>query len=78
MRLRNISGSREQVAESRFVVQEPECHKGAWKEFFGNAGFRQLNHQQMLANRRNAVFFCQILSFYMLHVLHVYGIMVLR
>lgn len=36
MRLRNISGSREQVAESRFVVQEPECHKGAWKEFFGN------------------------------------------
>ena len=36
MRLRNISGSREQVAESRFVVQEPECHKGAWREFFGN------------------------------------------
>ena len=41
-------------------------------------GFRQLNHQQMLANRRNAVFFCQILCIFMLHVLYVCGIMVLR
>ena len=45
---------------------------------FCGSGFRQLNHQQMLANRRNAVFFCQILYIFMLHVLYVYGIMALR
>ena len=47
-------------------------------EDFVCPGFRQLNHQQMLANRRNAVFFCQILCIFMLHVLYVCGIMVLR
>ena len=31
----------------------------------------------MPTNRRNAVFFCQIFLYYMLHVLHVYGIMFL-
>lgn len=36
MRLRNVTGSREQVAESRFVVQEPERFRGVWKDFFQN------------------------------------------
>ena len=36
MRLRNITGSREMIAESQYVVQEPEQYKGRWKEFFGN------------------------------------------
>ncbi len=36
MRLRNISGSREVIADSRYVVHEPEKHKGKWKEIFGN------------------------------------------
>ena len=38
MRLRNITGSREGIAESRFVIQEeiqPQC-PGTWKEIFGN------------------------------------------
>ena len=38
MRLRNIRGSREIIAESKFVVQEeiqPQC-PGTWKEIFGN------------------------------------------
>lgn len=36
MRLRNIRGSREMVAEHPFVVQEPENYKGKWKTLFGN------------------------------------------
>ena len=36
MRLRNIPGSREKIAENRFCVQEPDKWKGRWKEFFGN------------------------------------------
>lgn len=36
MRLRNITGSREVIGESRFVVHEPETQKGKWKEIFGN------------------------------------------
>lgn len=36
MRLRNITGSREMIAESCFVVQKPASHKGGWKELFGN------------------------------------------
>lgn len=38
MRLRNITGSREVIAESAWVVQEaiqPEC-PGTWKKMFGN------------------------------------------
>lgn len=36
MRLRNVTGSREMIADSRFVVHEPfEC-KGSWKDIFGN------------------------------------------
>ncbi len=36
MRLRNITGSREMIAESRFVVHEPQEYKGRWSELFGN------------------------------------------
>ena len=36
MRLRNIPGSRDIIAVSEFVVQEPEAHKGRWSEVFGN------------------------------------------
>lgn len=36
MRLRNITGSREIIAESDFVVHEPETKKGSWKDVFGN------------------------------------------
>ena len=34
MRLRNIPGSREVIAESPFVIQEPEKCKGNWNMFF--------------------------------------------
>ena len=36
MRLRNITGSREFIAENEFVVHEPEQYKGKWHELFGN------------------------------------------
>lgn len=36
MRLRNISGSRDIIAESALVVHEPETYKNRWKEAFGN------------------------------------------
>lgn len=36
MRLRNVTGSREMIAESRFVVHEPQEQKGRWREVFGN------------------------------------------
>ena len=36
MRLRNVSGSREAIAESRFVIQNPAERKDHWKELFGN------------------------------------------
>jgi tRNA (guanine-N7-)-methyltransferase len=36
MRLRNVTGSREFIADSRFVVHEPESLKGKWSEEFGN------------------------------------------
>ena len=36
MRLRNIPGSREEIAASRFAVNEPEVNKGRWAEIFGN------------------------------------------
>lgn len=36
MRLRNIRGSRDAIAESPFVVQNPEEQKGKWKEVFDN------------------------------------------
>lgn len=36
MRLRNVPGSREAIAESRFSVNHPEEYKGKWSELFGN------------------------------------------
>ena len=37
MRLRNIAGSREVIADSSFTVKDPEKKKGLWKkEVFGN------------------------------------------
>ena len=36
MRLRNIPGSREVIAESPFTVHEPKEDKNKWKEAFGN------------------------------------------
>ena len=36
MRLRNISGSRENIAQSPYVVQEPVLQKGNWRTLFGN------------------------------------------
>ncbi len=36
MRLRNITGSREVIAENEFVIHDPEKRKGQWKVVFGN------------------------------------------
>lgn len=36
MRLRNIRGSREAVADNDYVVKEPQEFKGKWNELFGN------------------------------------------
>lgn len=34
MRLRNIRGSKETIAASDYVVQEPETYKGTWGAAF--------------------------------------------
>ncbi len=34
MRLRNITGSREMIAESKYTVDEPKRHRGSWRTFF--------------------------------------------
>lgn len=36
MRLRNVTGSREMIAGSRYVVHDPTRQKGNWKTVFGN------------------------------------------
>ena len=36
MRLRNISGARDAIAESPLVIHDPEKLKGKWRERFGN------------------------------------------
>lgn len=36
MRLRNIPGARETIAESQWIVQDPSALKGKWREKFGN------------------------------------------
>ena len=36
MRLRNIAGSREKIAESGFVVHKPWEQRGKWRELFKN------------------------------------------
>jgi hypothetical protein len=34
MRLRHIKGAEEEIAESPYVVQDPQSLKGRWHEFF--------------------------------------------
>ncbi|SHO54244.1 tRNA (guanosine(46)-N7)-methyltransferase TrmB [Anaerocolumna xylanovorans] len=36
MRLRNVRGSREEIAQNEYVVQDSEQYKGKWNEFFQN------------------------------------------
>lgn len=36
MRLRNITGSREMIGASKYVITEPSEYKGRWKELFSN------------------------------------------
>lgn len=36
MRLRNVTGSREVIAESEYVIQQAEEKRGQWKAVFGN------------------------------------------
>lgn len=36
MRLRNVKGARDVLAENFYVIQEPENCKGRWREVFGN------------------------------------------
>lgn len=36
MRLRNITGSREIIAESAYVVHDEQSHRGAWRELLGD------------------------------------------
>ena len=38
MRLRNITGSRETIAQSGFVIQQPELLRGQWRREFGGDG----------------------------------------
>ena len=35
MRLRNVPGAREYLAGSRWVIQDPDSHKGSWRSAFG-------------------------------------------
>ena len=37
MRLRNITGSREVIAASPYVIHEPQNFRGNWQEIFGNS-----------------------------------------
>lgn len=36
MRLRNVKGARETLADSDFTINEPKENKGKWREIFGN------------------------------------------
>ena len=36
MRLRNVKGSREAIADSIYTIKEPSDKKGCWKEYFHN------------------------------------------
>lgn len=36
MRLRNVPGSKEAIAKSAYVINEPEKYKGKWNKVFGN------------------------------------------
>ena len=35
MRLRNVRGSRDQIAKNEYVIKNPETCKGRWKEYLG-------------------------------------------
>lgn len=36
MRLRNVTGSKDMIAQSQYVFHEPQEHKGKWSEVFEN------------------------------------------
>ena len=36
MRLRNVTGSKDMIAQSQYVIHEPQEHKGKWSEVFEN------------------------------------------
>ena len=36
MRLRNVKGARDRIADTPYVIKNPEEYKGRWKELFGN------------------------------------------
>lgn len=36
MRLRNVTGSKERIAESKYVIKDPVTKKGGWSKVFGN------------------------------------------
>ena len=36
MRLRNVRGSREHIAENKYVIKEAEQYKGKWADLFGD------------------------------------------
>lgn len=36
MRLRNVPGAREEIADNEFVIHNPEAQKGRWQQFFGS------------------------------------------
>ena len=38
MRLRNIPRARDVIAESPWVIHDPEAHRGAWQDIFQNTG----------------------------------------
>lgn len=38
MRLRNITGAKEAIAESEYVIQKPTEYKGRWREAFASEG----------------------------------------
>ena len=35
MRLRNVKGSRDEIAKNEYVIKNPESYKGKWKEYLG-------------------------------------------
>ena len=56
MRLRNIAGSREVIAESKFTVKEPEKVKGLWKN--------KLITELFLTNKAGYCLSCSQLHFF--------------
>ena len=50
MRLRHIPGSEEQIAQSPYVIQNPQEYKGRWKEVFGNDNPIQIDTGHLTEN----------------------------